>query len=63
MTFCGFKDCKHFNNGCHRSLTDEVIKRARKAELLIAQFIDKPDCHEYRDEFVQNEDIVEGIEK
>ena len=61
MMFCPFKDCKHFAkdcrevNGVDRSLTDVVIKNARKSELPISLFTDKPDCHEYRDDFVQNE--------
>ena len=56
MTFCEFKDCKHFDNGCHRSLTEKVKQQAIRFGLPICQFTDKPDCHEYKDKFNQNGD-------
>lgn len=46
VTFCGFTDCKHWDNGCPRTLTDAVLQEAIKAGLPIAQFSDKPDCYE-----------------
>lgn len=46
MTFCGFKNCKHFDNGCPRSLTEAVEKKAALYNLPIAQYIDKPPCYQ-----------------
>lgn len=47
MTFCSGNGCLNFDN-CHRKLTKEVIERAERAGLLIAQY-DEPeklDCYE-----------------
>jgi len=49
MTFCTETKCKNFGP-CHRSLTDEVKKRAGEQwgghGAPIAIFTDRPDCFE-----------------
>ena len=45
-TFCSFyKDCKH-GKTCHRALTNEVWDSAESLNLLVSQFVSKPDCFE-----------------
>lgn len=46
MTFCPFfGDCAKADT-CHRPLTAEVVIAAERTGLPIAQFIEKPECHE-----------------
>ena len=35
-TFCTRKTCKNFNNGCDRTLTNEIIEAANKEKLFVA---------------------------
>jgi len=55
MTFCPFNGCKRFGVDCHRSLTEDVRREANEwwgvdGEAPIAQFVDKPDCYEEKDD-------------
>lgn len=44
MTFCPFyKQCRMDAN-CYMALTEDVEAGARKADMLICQFTDKPEC-------------------
>ena len=46
MTFCDYwRDCGK-NLDCHRKLTDYVKDKAKKYDLPICEFSDKPDCWE-----------------
>jgi hypothetical protein len=46
-TFCAFyKTCVHGLKGdCSRPLTPEVEEAAKKVQLPIAQFTERPNCH------------------
>ncbi len=56
MTFCQTKNCQHFGDDCHRSLTDEVMKKADKwwgkmeGNPPICMFREKPDCFEVKEQ-------------
>jgi hypothetical protein len=46
MTFCTFyKDCANATD-CERKLTPEIDEAAKEFGLPIAQFMNKPPCHE-----------------
>lgn len=51
-TFCMARACKHFGNGCERSLTDQVVERAKKwwggDNPPISIFVNAPECYEER---------------
>lgn len=44
MTFCSYLECA--KKDCHRRLTEEVEKAAKKSGLLICSWSEKPDCFE-----------------
>lgn len=52
MTFCPFANCKHFGDtkedpdNCFRSLTKRIRREAKKNNLPICQFTEKPGCYE-----------------
>lgn len=49
MTFCDhWRDCAKRHN-CHRPLTDEVREAAEAFGLLVATFMEQPECHERED--------------
>lgn len=46
MTFCTFyKDCANATD-CERKLTPKIADAAEEFGLPIAQFVEKPQCHE-----------------
>jgi hypothetical protein len=46
MTFCKFyKKCES-GKGCFRALTRDIKIKAHMAKLLIAQYVNKPECFE-----------------
>ena len=51
MTFCPFHAECDFGTGCRRAMTAEVIRRAAKANIDIAQFTDRPECYKTKGEF------------
>lgn len=49
-TFCKFNDCKHWNE-CDRAYTNELEKKANKANIIyLSFFLDKPECYERKEE-------------
>jgi len=49
MTFCDFKKCKHFDNGCPQSLTQEVRDGAVEwmgDNAPICIYSEEPECYE-----------------
>jgi hypothetical protein len=57
-TFCPFHTTCVCGEVCTKALTDDVVTKALKANLLISQYLDKPHCYKER---TKNGQAEQGI--